>query len=92
MLGRYDSWRLACFLAKQDSKEPKIFAELEARGISEDGIGEMLALAAWAAVVMNGRVIADASDVETALELAARAKLLDDRDIASRRRALVAYA
>jgi hypothetical protein len=92
MLGRHDSWRLACFLAKQEAKEPAIFAELEARGISEDGIGEMLALATWAAGVMTGRSVADACDVETALEVAQRAKLIDDRDIAIRRRALVAYA
>ncbi len=97
VLGRYDSWRLACYLAKQQPKEPAIYAELQARGISAAGIGEMLALAAWAVEVMNppgGRIkrtIADASDLEAALELAQHDKLIDDRDLASRRAMLVAY-
>jgi hypothetical protein len=97
MLGRYDSWRLACFLAKQQPKEPTIYAELEARGISQDGIGEMLALAAWAVEVMNPpgdritRTIADASDLEAALEIAQHRKLIDDRDLAARRAMLAAY-
>ena len=97
MLGRYDSWRLACFLAKQQPKEPAIFAELEARGISDAAISEMLALAAWAVEVMNPpggrvkRVVADASDLETALEIAQHRKLLDERDLAVRRAMLVAY-
>jgi hypothetical protein len=91
MLGRYDSWRLACFLAKQNTKEPSIYAELEARGISADGIGEMLALATWAGE-MTKRAVADASDVEIALELAEQRRLLDARDIASRRQKLHAYA
>jgi hypothetical protein len=97
VLGRYDSWRLACFLAKQQPKEPAIFAELEARGISQTGIGEMLALAAWAVEVMKPlgggkpHTIVDASDVEAALEVAQRRNLLDPRDIASRRAMLAAY-
>lgn len=91
MLGRYDSWRLACFLAKQNPKEPMIFAELQARGISEDGIREMLALATWAGELTK-HTARDASDVETALEVAEQRSLLDPRDIASRRKMLFAYA
>lgn len=89
-LGQYDSWRLACELAKQDPKEPAFFAELEKRGITEAGIGEMLALAAWAAAVAE-RPIADASDVEAAIEVAGRRGLIDARDLATRRRMLVTY-
>jgi hypothetical protein len=91
MLGRYDSWRLACFLAKQNTKEPRIYAELQARGISEDGIGEMLALATWAGE-MTTHAARDASDVEIALEVAEQGRLLDARDVAVRRKMLHAYA
>ena len=97
VLGRYDSWRLACYLAKQQPKEPAIYAELAARGISDAGIGEMLALAAWAAEVMNTpdgrtkRSVADASDLEAALEIAQHRQLIDARDLASRRAMLAAY-
>jgi hypothetical protein len=90
MLGRYDSWRLACELARQHPKEPAFFAELEKRGITESGIGEMLALASWAAAV-TARPISDASDLEAALELAQQRGLIDARDLATRRRMLVAY-
>ena len=74
MLGRYDSWRLACFLAKQNPKEPRIYAELEARGISADGIGEMLALAmvngfGWAWIVLGDS--RGAQRISTALAAAA---------------------
>lgn len=90
ILGRYDSWRLACELARQQPKEPAYFAELEKRGITEAGIAEMLALASWAAVV-TARPISDASDLEAAIEVAQQRGLIDARDLATRRRMLATY-